>query len=217
MEALFLSTGRGLAEIPAEVLSQSSNDNCLPRLRAHLADLGTGAVPLRDLKVIILGNGRIGKTQICRRLRGEPFEPEADSTHGISVTSVELAMPQGQDPATLNLWDFGGQDLYHGTHALFMRTRAVFLLVWTPGSECGEHEHGGQVFRNRPCPTGWNTSATWAARQARWCWSRTNATAAGASGRTSWWTRTCCNRSRRTVGSSPGSPTAPRTTPAGCA
>jgi internalin A len=152
LEDLILSAGPGLAAIPAEVLSQDHKDNCLPRLRAHLADLRTGALPLRDLKVIILGNGRIGKTQICRRLRGEPFEPDADSTHGISVTSVELAMPAGQEPATLNLWDFGGQDLYHGTHALFMRTRAVFLLVWTPGSECGEHEHGGQVFRNRPLP-----------------------------------------------------------------
>lgn len=50
------------------------------------------------------------------------------------------------------MWDFGGQDIYHGTHALFMRTRAVFLLVWTPVSEQGDHEHGGMVFRNRPLP-----------------------------------------------------------------
>jgi internalin A len=104
----------------------------------------------RDLKVIVLGNGRIGKTQICRRLRGESFEEDADSTHGIGVTSTEFDMDNGEEPAILNLWDFGGQDIYHGTHALFMRTRAVFLLVWTPQSEDGEHEHEGILFRNQP-------------------------------------------------------------------
>jgi internalin A len=51
----------------------------------------------------------------------------------------------------LHLWDFGGQDLYHGTHALFMRTRSLFLLAWTPLSEnTREYEYGGMTFRNRP-------------------------------------------------------------------
>lgn len=102
--------------------------------------------------MIVLGNGRIGKTQLCRRLRGEEFEADADSTHGISVTSVKLAMPGDAEIAVLNLWDFGGQDIYHGTHALFMRTWVVFLPVWTPASEQGEHKHGGLIFRNRPLP-----------------------------------------------------------------
>ena len=55
------------------------------------------------------------------------------------------------EPARLHLWDFGGQDLYHGTHALFMRTRSLFLLVWTPQSENARSiEHGGMTFRNHP-------------------------------------------------------------------
>jgi len=93
LKELIIQARPEFGHIPAEVLSQSSGDNCLSRLRAHLADLDTGAELLRDLKVIVLGNGRIGKTQLCRRLRGEEFEADADSTHGISVTSVELAMP----------------------------------------------------------------------------------------------------------------------------
>ena len=43
--------------------------------------------------MLVLGNGRIGKTQICRRLRGEDFQPDADSTHGITVKAAPLAMP----------------------------------------------------------------------------------------------------------------------------
>ena len=113
--------------------------------------------------------GRIGKTQICRRLRGEAFDPSVDSTHGILVTSAMLPMPpqaaeaahpghegaglpsRPGEEARLHLWDFGGQDLYHGTHALFMRTRSLFVLIWTPQTEnAREYEHGGITFRNHP-------------------------------------------------------------------
>jgi internalin A len=52
---------------------------------------------------------------------------------------------------TLKIWDFGGQDIYHGTHALFLKSRAVFTLVWTPKLEAEQfHTHGGFTFRNQP-------------------------------------------------------------------
>jgi len=146
LEELFLGNDQAISGVDPKVLSQHYNDNCLPRLRAHFRDLAAGAAELPDIKLIVLGNGRIGKTQICNRLRGQPFEPQADSTHGIVVTTQDF----GAD-TLLRMWDFGGQDIYHGTHALFMRTRAVFLLVWTPQAEDNAtHEHGGMTFRNRP-------------------------------------------------------------------
>ena len=37
----------------------------------------------------------------------------------------------------LNLWDFGGQDIYHGSHALFLQGQIVFLILWTPELERG--------------------------------------------------------------------------------
>jgi internalin A len=82
----------GIRDIPAEVLSQAPHDDCLERVRAHLRDLEAGEERLPDVKLLVLGNGRIGKTQICRRLRDEAFEPNADSTHGIRVTSARLSM-----------------------------------------------------------------------------------------------------------------------------
>jgi len=143
-------SGTRITEVPAEVLSPDPYTNCLESLRAHVRDLEAGEVLLPDVKVLVLGNGRIGKTQISRRLRGEDFQQNADSTHGISVTTALLPMPQRPGAAAcLHLWDFGGQDLYHGTHALFMRTRSLFLLVWTPQSEhTREHEYRGVTFRN---------------------------------------------------------------------
>jgi hypothetical protein len=57
--------------IPADVLSQTLSEDCLNSLRAHLDDLAAWAVASADVKLIVLGNGRVGKTQICGRLRGE--------------------------------------------------------------------------------------------------------------------------------------------------
>jgi len=137
LEELILGNGQAISGVDPKVLSQSYTDNCLPRLRAHFRDLAAGSEALPDIKLIVLGNGRIGKTQICNRLRGQDFEPQADSTHGIVVTTQDF----GAD-TLLRMWDFGGQDIYHGTHALFMRTRAIFLLVWTPQAE--DTAGGGQ-------------------------------------------------------------------------
>ena len=46
---------------------------------------------VEDVKLMVLGNGRVGKTQLCRNLAGEPFEPESQSTHGVTVETVELS------------------------------------------------------------------------------------------------------------------------------
>jgi internalin A len=140
-----------LSGVPVEILSKNGSDNCLDRLRAHLADLTGDDVAVGDVKLMILGNGRVGKTQICRRLRGENFDVAVPSTHGIQISSVPLT-PQVLDaPVTLKIWDFGGQDIYHGTHVLFLKSRAVFPVVWTPRSETEQlHTHGGFTFRNQP-------------------------------------------------------------------
>jgi internalin A len=139
-----------LPHVPSEVLSQEPYDNCLEALRAHLDDLRAGREAVSDVKLMVLGNGLIGKTQICRRLCGEAYDASVASTHGILVRSAPLR--RSQDPGgRLQIWDFGGQDIYHGTHALFMRSRAVFMLVWIPQAEdTREYEHGGIAFRNWP-------------------------------------------------------------------
>jgi internalin A len=51
----------------------------------------------------------------------------------------------------VNWWDFGGQDIYHGTHALFLRNRAVFLILWTPSLENREEFTENDIpLRNQP-------------------------------------------------------------------
>jgi internalin A len=140
-----------LPGVPAEVLSQSWGYNCLESVRAHLRDLAEGEAVVPDAKLVVLGNGRVGKTQICRRLRKEDYDDTVPSTHGIIVTSADLRASDDAESAKLHIWDFGGQDVYHGSHALFIRTRAIFLLVWTPEQErSGEQVSDDILFRDYP-------------------------------------------------------------------
>ena len=137
--------------IPAEVLSPDLGSSCLEDLHAHLTDAESGNEEIREAKLVVLGNGRVGKPQICRRLRGLPYDDTVASTHGITVTAEPWAGSTNEE--VLNIWDFGGQDIYHGAHTLFMKTSAVFLIVWHPDFETtGEQSADGIWFRNYPLP-----------------------------------------------------------------
>jgi internalin A len=139
--------------VPREVLSHTDIDNCLPRLRAYLSELALGAEAENEVKVILLGNSRVGKTQLCRRFRGQPFDKSIPSTHGVQIWREELRIQTGGEEQVfqVNWWDFGGQDIYHGTHALFLRSRAVFLILWTPELENrDEYDENGITLRNQP-------------------------------------------------------------------
>ncbi len=137
-------------DLPPEVCGEFPEDNAIESVRAYYADLAHGAIADTEAKVFVLGNGRVGKTQLVRRLRGEPFDPAEPSTHGIRVTGLNLEVPDLEMPVRLNVWDFGGQDVYHGSHALFLDGDAVYLVVWHPDFEHGEHEENGFIFRNQP-------------------------------------------------------------------
>jgi len=120
---------------PSEVLSSGSGDNCLPRVTHWWHDLQQGEADTHELKLFILGNGRVGKSELFRRLRGDAFHGDLPSTHGIQLGRFELCRHHDDRPVFVNAWDFGGQDVYLGTHALFLKSRAIFVLAWHPDME----------------------------------------------------------------------------------
>ncbi|MBV8852032.1 MAG: TIR domain-containing protein, partial [Sinobacteraceae bacterium] len=133
---------------PTGILSRRPGENCLEALRAYFTDLAKGVADVSDVKLVLLGNGGVGKTQIANWLTGKPFEPEWNSTHGIRIG---LASLPGDTPMRLHVWDFGGQDIYLGTHALFLRSPAVLMPVWAEDMERrATYDYGGLTFRNHP-------------------------------------------------------------------
>jgi internalin A len=88
------------------------------------------AEPLREAKLLIVGEGGAGKTSLAKKLQDERYElkPDEASTRGIEVLRWEF--PQAKDQAFLvNIWDFGGQEIYHATHQFFLTKRSLYALV----------------------------------------------------------------------------------------
>jgi internalin A len=150
LRALYANHLRGA---PSELASRDCYaDNALLRIRAWQKDLVAGEALYSTVKVFVVGNSRVGKTQICRRLLGKTFDPTVGLTHAISLGRVLLADDSKDQPALdASIWDFGGQDIYLGTHALFLDKRAIYVIAWAPGYEnTKDTEERGMPLRNHP-------------------------------------------------------------------
>jgi internalin A len=138
-------------DLPSEVCGSSFRQNVLDEVRAHYKDLEAGQRIDAEVKVLFLGNGGTGKTQLCRRLRGMNYDPNVPSTHGIELSESKVELEGFAEPVRLNLWDFGGQEIYHGAHTLFLQGQAVFLVLWTPELESQSlYKEGDLSLRHRP-------------------------------------------------------------------
>jgi internalin A len=102
-------------------------------LFAYLRSLLDG-IPQYEAKVLLVGEGAVGKSSLLRALRGEKFVKDLPTTHGIEIKQVAEPHPDAaiRDNLTLNFWDFGGQEVYRITHQFFFSRHAVYLLVWKP-------------------------------------------------------------------------------------
>ena len=107
-------------DLPPEVCGEADDEDVLDKVCAHYEDLKSGQRIDAEIKVLYLGNGGVGKTQLCRRLCDLPFDPNIPTTHGVQLGEMTLTLENLPEPTRLNLWDFGGQDIYHGSHSLFL-------------------------------------------------------------------------------------------------
>ena len=69
------------------------------------------------------------------------------STHGIRIEKWPIKLNDGRN-VNVNIWDFGGQQIYHNTHKFFLTNRALYLLVWDLESNknTGEVAEGEENF-----------------------------------------------------------------------
>ncbi|MGH9840505.1 MAG: COR domain-containing protein [Blastocatellia bacterium] len=82
-------------------------------------------------KLLLVGEGGVGKTSLLRALRGEGFDFQESTTHGIEIGSLGLQHPtESKVKLQLNTWDFGGQVIYHATHQFFLTNRSLYIVVW---------------------------------------------------------------------------------------
>ncbi|MEM9928187.1 MAG: COR domain-containing protein [Bacteroidota bacterium] len=114
-------------------LEGKSPHETVQEVRRFLKDFESGKAEDNEVKLLIVGNGGAGKSNVYLRLTRQPFVPTWDSTHGVIIDS--RAWPVESPRYQVQFWDFGGQDIYHATHRLFMQSSAVYLVVWNPKKE----------------------------------------------------------------------------------
>lgn len=106
-----------------------------------------------ECKVLIVGNSGVGKTTLYERLNGGDFADHV-STDGVIIATHDW--PPGGPKYRLQFWDFGGQDIYHATHRLFLQSSAVYIVAWDPTSEEEEYsirpEDREKGYRNFKLP-----------------------------------------------------------------
>src|SRR6185369_11980734 len=96
-------------------------------LAFYFAQQQRNAKPLNEVKLLLVGHGRVGKTSLSKALRGIPHDLQEPETPGIERHSLKLG---AREPAiTAHIWDFGGQEFLHQTHQFFFSQRSIYLVV----------------------------------------------------------------------------------------
>ncbi len=84
---------------------------------------------LYEAKLLIVGEGGAGKTTLTKKIQNPDYElQDEDSTQGIDVISWYFPYNNQRD-FRINIWDFGGQEIYHATHQFFLTKRSLYTLV----------------------------------------------------------------------------------------
>lgn len=103
----------------------------LSAVKAYLRAKAEAQITLHEAKLILVGEGEVGKTCLMDALEDKPWQ-EHPTTHGIKIRSLTVFDKDTGQDITLNGWDFGGQRVYRPTHQLFFSSPAVYLVVWKP-------------------------------------------------------------------------------------
>lgn len=129
--------------IPIEILEKINEPGAI--LTSYLGKRRS----LNEVKVLVVGQGGVGKTSLVRRLIYEQFYKDEGKTEGIAINNLDIPLVNlvsPEYPATfknnqgrqknnlnssvrLNIWDFGGQEIMHTTHQFFLTRRSLYLLI----------------------------------------------------------------------------------------
>ncbi|MBR3460024.1 MAG: GTP-binding protein, partial [Clostridia bacterium] len=112
-------------------------------IEAHYRDLEANTERrLNECKVILLGDGEVGKTYIIDRISNNnerlPQDHKTDTTKGILLSTVQTADGETieSDASKFNdtdlkirFWDFGGQQIMHSMHRCFLTSKTIYVIV----------------------------------------------------------------------------------------
>ena len=121
--------------IPPEILAKTSEPVVILKYYQHY-QLGQKQT-LNEAKVLLVGQGNVGKTSLVQRLLHDRFNLQENKTEGIDIQRWQVPIDNWN--IQLNVWDFGGQEIMHATHQFFLTKRSLYLLVLD--TRLGEEEN----------------------------------------------------------------------------
>ena len=110
---------------PIEVYSRG-----FEALRNYFNERATGTDTLHEAKLLIVGEPGAGKTSLMNKILDENYVLilQESSTKGIKIKPYFFSSKEGIK-FRLNIWDFGGQEIYHTTHQFFLTKRSLYILL----------------------------------------------------------------------------------------
>jgi internalin A len=120
--------------IPIEILERTDDPHTI--LEYYFRHTSQERLPLNEAKMILVGQGSVGKTSVANMLINGVYDKQERKTEGISIqkwnVAATSALKKDTDKARgvrVNVWDFGGQEIMHATHQFFLTKRSLYLLV----------------------------------------------------------------------------------------
>ena len=107
-------------------------------LRYYFESRNEKGRPLLELKLLLVGRGKAGKTTLVKQLAGEKPDENESETHSIAIRELTIGCPHGR--VRTRAWDFGGQEILHSTHQFFLTERSLYLLVLEPRSGLAQRD-----------------------------------------------------------------------------
>jgi GTPase SAR1 family protein len=109
--------------INTAILGTTENSNCLKGLKNYLAEFKRRKIKNTSIKLLFIGNSNVGKSNLVAALQGKETG-NLPSTHGACLYNYKI------EDIDFQIWDLGGQEIYLGTHRIFLMAEGVQVLVY---------------------------------------------------------------------------------------
>jgi small GTP-binding protein len=98
---------------------------------------------LNEIKIILLGDPKAGKTSLLRRLKDNTYNEKEAQTDGVNIDDIRFGESEtfkqfiSLHKIVGHFWDFGGQEIMNATHQFFLTNRSIYVLVLDARKDTG--------------------------------------------------------------------------------